>query len=146
MWARKGLGNLRGIRAAVERHRDTLGAVLVVDTRFGELVNGAVGSARWRVTVRGAGGHSYNAFGTPSAIHGLGRIIAGIAALTVPSEPKTTYNVGTITGGTSVNTIAPEASALVDMRSEDPVALARPDRAGAADHRDGPRRGADGGD
>lgn len=119
----EGLGNLRGIRAAVERHRDALGAVLVVDTRFGELVNGAVGSARWRVTVRGPGGHSYNAFGAPSAIHGLGRIVAGVAALAVPDEPKTTYNVGTITGGTSVNTIAPEASALVDMRSADPAAL-----------------------
>jgi tripeptide aminopeptidase len=121
----EGLGDLRGIREAVARHREALGAVLVVDTRFGELVSGAVGSARWRVTVRGPGGHSYLKFGQPSAIHGLGRIIAGIAALDVPHEPKTTYNVGTIGGGTSVNTIAAEAHAVIDMRSEDPAALNR---------------------
>lgn len=121
----EGLGNLRGARAAVDRYRDNLGAVLVIDGRQGRITHAAVGSARWRVTVTGPGGHSFGAFGTPSAIHGLGRIIAAIADLEVPTEPKTTYNVGLIEGGTSVNTIAARASAVIDMRSTDVDALER---------------------
>lgn len=121
----EGLGNLRGARAAVERHKEEIGAVLVIDGRLGWVTYGAVGSRRWRVTVRGPGGHSYSNFGAPSAIHGLGRVIAAIAELRVPEVPKTTYNVGVIEGGTSVNTIAPSASAITDMRSEDVGALDR---------------------
>src|SRR5258708_23104904 len=113
----EGLGNLLGARTAVERYRKELGAVLVIDGGLGHVTRGAVGSKRWRVTVRGPGGHSYGSFGTPSAIHGLSRIIAAIADLPVPQSPKTTFNIGMIEGGTSVNTIAAEASALLDMRS-----------------------------
>lgn len=121
----EGLGNVRGAWAAVERYRPDLGAVLVIDGRQGRVIHVAVGSKRWRVTVSGPGGHSYGAFGLPSAIHGLGRIIAAIADIEVPREPKTTYNVGVIEGGTSVNTIAARASALIDMRSTDLGALDR---------------------
>lgn len=121
----EGLGNLRGARAAVERYRDQLGAVIVVDGRQGRITHVGVGSKRWRVTVSGPGGHSFGAFGTPSAIHGLGRIIAAIADIEVPKDPKTTYNVGLIEGGTSVNTIAPSATAMIDMRSVDVGALDR---------------------
>jgi tripeptide aminopeptidase len=121
----EGLGNLRGARAAVERYRHELGAVIALDGSLGQIVHAAVGSRRWRVTVRGPGGHSFGSFGTPSAIHGLGKIIAAIAALEVPREPKTTYNVGIIEGGTSINTIAPYASAQLDMRSTDVAALDR---------------------
>ncbi|HLI87569.1 MAG TPA: M20/M25/M40 family metallo-hydrolase [Ktedonobacteraceae bacterium] len=121
----EGLGNLRGARAAVERYRHELGAVIALDGSLGQIVHSAVGSRRWRVTVRGPGGHSFGSFGMPSAIHGLGKIIAAIAALEVPREPKTTYNVGVIEGGTSINTIAPHASALLDMRSTDIAALDR---------------------
>src|SRR5581483_11934160 len=67
----EGLGNLLGARTAVERYRQDLGAVLVVDGGLGHVTYGAVGSKRWRITVRGPGGHSYGSFGTPSAIHGL---------------------------------------------------------------------------
>ena len=119
----EGLGNLRGAKAAVTRYREQLGAVIVIDGRQGKVINTGVGSKRWRVTVTGPGGHSFGAFGLPSAIHGLGRIIAAIADLDVPSEPKTTFNVGMIEGGTSVNTIAPTATALVDMRSVSAEAL-----------------------
>lgn len=119
----EGLGNLLGARTAVERYRAQLGAVLVVDGGLGHVTYGAVGSKRWRITVRGPGGHSYGSFGTPSAIHGLGRIIAAIADLQVPPTPKTTFNVGVIEGGTSVNSIAAEASALLDLRSTDVEAL-----------------------
>lgn len=117
----EGLGNLKGARAAVARYkeRDELAGHLVIDGHLGRVVHVAVGSNRWLVTVNGPGGHSFGAFGTPSAIHGMGRIIAAIADLKVPASPKTTFNVGTVSGGTSVNTIAPSASALVDMRSTD---------------------------
>ncbi|GHO90823.1 peptidase M20 [Reticulibacter mediterranei] len=121
----EGLGNLRGARAAVERYRDQLGAVIAIDGNLGHITHAAVGSQRWRITVRGPGGHSYGAFGRPSAIHGLARIIAAIADLPVPQSPKTTYNVGVIEGGTSVNTIAAQATALLDLRSTDVVALAQ---------------------
>src|SRR5437588_12165788 len=119
----EGLGNLLGARTAVERYRQKLGAVIAIDGNLGRITHAAVGSKRWRITVRGPGGHSYGAFGTPSAIHGLGRIIAAIADLQVPQQPKTTYNVGIIEGGTSVNTIAPRATALLDLRSTDIAAL-----------------------
>lgn len=119
----EGLGNLLGARTAVERYRAHLGAVIVIDGGLGHITYGAVGSKRWRITVRGPGGHSYGSFGTPSAIHGLGRIIASLADLQVPQSPKTTFNVGMIEGGTSINTIAAEASALLDMRSTDVESL-----------------------
>jgi tripeptide aminopeptidase len=121
----EGLGNLLGARTAVERYREKLGAVIAIDGNLGRIIHVAVGSKRWRIIVRGPGGHSYGAFGTPSAIHGLGRIIAAIADLQVPQEPKTTYNVGIIEGGTSVNTIASRATALLDLRSTDIAALDR---------------------
>jgi tripeptide aminopeptidase len=119
----EGLGNLRGARAAVERYRDQLGAVIAIDGTLGHVVNEAVGSKRWRVSVHGPGGHSFSSFGRPSAIHGLGKIIAALADMQVPQLPRTTYNVGVIKGGTSVNTIAPSAEALLDMRSVDISAL-----------------------
>src|SRR2546425_5666071 len=119
----EGLGNLLGARTAVERYHEKLGAVIAVDGDLGRITHAAVGSKRWRITVRGPGGHSYGSFGTPSAIHGLGRIIAAIADLEVPQRPKTTFNVGIIEGGTSVNTIAPRATALLDLRSTDITAL-----------------------
>lgn len=119
----EGLGNLRGARAAIERYRERLGAVIVLDGNLSQITHIAVGSQRWRITVHGPGGHSYGNFGLPSAIHGLGRIIAAIADMTVPRKPKTTFNAGVIEGGTSVNTIAERASALLDMRSTDVKAL-----------------------
>jgi len=121
----EGLGNLRGARAAVERYREKLGAVIAFDGGLGKITHIAVGSQRWRITVRGPGGHSYGAFGTPSAIHGLGRIIAALAEVVVPQEPKTTFNIGIIEGGTSINTIASHATALLDLRSTDTTALNR---------------------
>ncbi len=122
----EGLGNLRGIRDAVEHFGSDLGAVIAVEGHnLGRVTHAGVGSTRWRVRVTGPGGHSWGAFGQPNAIHGLSRIVSQIASLEVPTEPKTTYNIGTIQGGTSVNTIAAEASALVDMRSSDSTALKR---------------------
>lgn len=120
----EGLGNLRGIRAMVDRFAGELGAVIAVEGHnVGRITHIAVGSKRIRATVTGPGGHSWGAFGQPSAIHELGKIIAEISRIDVPSDPKTTFNVGVIEGGVSVNTIAPKASAIIDMRSVDPTAL-----------------------
>jgi acetylornithine deacetylase/succinyl-diaminopimelate desuccinylase-like protein len=121
----EGPGNLRGVRALFAGPlRDSIDVFVSVDgTGFG-ITNRAVGSNRYRVTYAGPGGHSYGAFGMPNPIHALGRAIARIAALDVPSDPRVTFNVGRIEGGTSVNTIAPSASADLDMRSESPGALA----------------------
>jgi di/tripeptidase len=82
-----------------------------------------VGSRRYRVAYKGPGGHSYGAFGLANPIHALGRAIAKIADLQVPKEPKTTFNVGRIGGGTSVNSIAFEAWMEIDLRSADKAAL-----------------------
>ncbi len=121
----EGLGNLRGAHAALDRYGPEVGATVVIDGRLGHITHAGVGSVRWRVTVRGPGGHSFVHFGRPSAIHGLARIVAALADLDVPTDPKTTFNVGTIAGGTSVNTVAAEASAVVDLRSVDAAALDR---------------------
>ncbi len=115
----EGLGNLRGARAAVERYKDRLGAVIAIDGNIGGIVAEAAGSKRWRISVHGPGGHSYSSFGRPSAIHGLARLVTRIAEIRPPQQPRTTYNVGVIEGGTSVNTIAASATALLDMRSVD---------------------------
>ena len=116
----EGLGNLRGARAAVDHFESELGAVIAVEGHsLGRVTSGAVGSKRIKVTITGPGGHSWGAFGQPSAIHELGRIIHQIDSIDVPLEPKTTYNVGVVEGGVSVNTVAPRASAIIDMRSVD---------------------------
>jgi tripeptide aminopeptidase len=81
-------------------------------------------SHRYEVTFKGPGGHSFGAFGqVPSAIHGMGRAIAKIADVRTPSFPKTTFTVGTVGGGTSVNTIAPDARMAIDIRSDDMASL-----------------------
>jgi acetylornithine deacetylase/succinyl-diaminopimelate desuccinylase-like protein len=121
----EGLGDLRGIKQAVADHRDELNAVIAVEgLNLGRVTHQAVGSRRLRITVEGPGGHSWGAFGNPSAIHVLGDIIGAISRLPVPRDPKTTFNVGMIEGGVSVNTIAPRASLILDLRSIDPGALA----------------------
>jgi acetylornithine deacetylase/succinyl-diaminopimelate desuccinylase-like protein len=120
----EGLGDLRGVKALFN---DTLKGqidrfVSVDGTGLG-ISHIGVGSHRYRVTVKGPGGHSYGAFGVANPVHALGRAIAAIADLQVPAEPKTTFNVGRVGGGTSVNAIAFEAWMEVDMRSVDPAAL-----------------------
>jgi acetylornithine deacetylase/succinyl-diaminopimelate desuccinylase-like protein len=87
-----------------------------------------VGAERYRVTFKGLGGHSYYAFGVANPVHALGRAIAKTATLQVPKDPRTTFNVGRVGGGTSVNSIAFEAWLEVDMRSHDAASLADLDR------------------
>ena len=121
----EGLGDLRGIRAAIERLRRHLGCVLILEgCDFGTLHHQAIGVRRYQIETTAPGGHSWGNFGTPSAIHSLVRLAAQLTELTVPRHPRTTFNLGVIAGGTSVNTIAEHASMLLDMRSVSPTALA----------------------
>jgi acetylornithine deacetylase/succinyl-diaminopimelate desuccinylase-like protein len=119
----EGLGDLRGIKKLLTTLRNDIDRVLVVDGKLGNLVNAGIGSRRYQITVRAAGGHSWADFGATSAIHALGEMISRIAHVAVPTEPCTTYNVGKIWGGTSVNSIAEEAALLLDLRSVSPEAL-----------------------
>jgi len=121
----EGLGNLRGIRSVMDLFPE-IGAVIAVEGHnLGRVTHVAVGSRRLRVRVSGPGGHSWGDYGKASAIHAAAEIVTELARLTLPTTPKTTLNVGMFTGGISVNTIAPEASFVLDHRSVDDVALRR---------------------
>ncbi len=125
----EGLGDLRGMRELFGKtlHGQVDAFVSIDGGGFG-ITNGGVGSHRYRVTFHGPGGHSYGAFGLVNPVHALGRAVATIADFQVPSEPKVTFNVGRIGGGTSVNSIPAEAWFEMDMRSPDQDALAAIDR------------------
>lgn len=138
----EGLGDLRGVRelfgvAEQDDHRSapargsTPGAgrpadidrfVSIDGTGLG-ITNVGVGSIRYRVTFKGPGGHSFSAFGLPNPIGAMGRVIAKVGEFQVPSSPKTTFNVGRVGGGTSINSIPSDAWMEVDMRSPDVTAL-----------------------
>jgi tripeptide aminopeptidase len=111
------LGNLRGVKALFRDHDDIDGFISIDGLGITRVVNQATGSHRYEMTFRGPGGHSFQEFGLPSAIHAMGRAVAKIADLQTPSDPKTTFTVGTVSGGASVNAIASEARMAVDMRS-----------------------------
>jgi tripeptide aminopeptidase len=112
------LGNLRGVKALFRDHADIDGFISIDGLGITRIVNQATGSHRYEMIFRGPGGHSFQEFGLPSAIHAMGRAIAKISELQTPKEPKTTFTVGTVVGGTSVNAIAAEARMAVDMRSD----------------------------
>ena len=112
------LGNLRGVKALFRDHTDIDGFISIDGLGITRIVNQATGSHRYEMIFRGPGGHSFQEFGLPSAIHAMGRAIAKISELQPPKEPKTTFTVGTVAGGTSVNAIAAEARMAVDMRSD----------------------------
>lgn len=116
----EGEGNLRGVRHFFEGTEigRRVGQFISLDgPGIERITNGALGSRRYRVTFVGPGGHSWGDFGIVNPIHALGRAIARLAAYPAPAEPRTSYNVGRIDGGQSVNTIAQEASMSVDLRS-----------------------------
>jgi tripeptide aminopeptidase len=111
------LGNLRGVKALFRDHADIDGFISIDGMGISHIVNQGTGSHRYEFIFKGPGGHSFQEFGLPSAIHAMGRAIAKISDLETPSAPKTTFTVGTVRGGTSVNAIAAEARMAVDMRS-----------------------------
>ncbi|MBL0940125.1 MAG: M20/M25/M40 family metallo-hydrolase [Gemmatimonadaceae bacterium] len=124
----EGPGNLRGVRALFNKTlKDSIDMFISVDGTGIGITNGGVGSNRYRVHYKGLGGHSYGAFGMPNPIHAMGRAIAKIADLEASSKPKVTFNVGIVTGGTSVNSIPFEAAMDIDLRSESASALAEID-------------------
>ena len=127
----EGLGNLKGSRAIAARYGSRLRELISLDgTRLNALVTKAVGSHRYRVTVRTEGGHSFGAFGNRNAIRCLASLIDALYTVKVPvdGDSRTTYNVGTISGGTSVNTIDQEAEMLYEYRSDSRVCLGQMQR------------------
>ncbi len=120
----EGLGDLRGMRAAFARLKDRVAGVVNIEgLAFGHVYHAGIAVKRLHVTCHTPGGHSWLHFGRPSAIHALMMLGAKIAALKPPASPRTTYNIGVIDGGTSINSIASSASLWLDMRSEDMGAL-----------------------
>lgn len=124
----EGNGDLRGMRAAFDRlttnDPQAIGAALVIEGMgLSRVVHRALAIRRYRIHVTAPGGHSWSDFGVASAVHVLAQLAADIAHLRPPKSPRTTFNIGVIEGGTSVNTIAQHAALELDLRSEDPTAL-----------------------
>lgn len=121
----EGLGNLKGVRQIVQDYAGRIRELVSFDGQFTSMVVRSVGSERWKVETATCGGHSYGAFGNPNAIAHLAGLIGKLYQQPVPQRPdrKTTYNVGTIQGGTSVNTIAQYAQMTYEYRSDDPDCL-----------------------
>ena len=121
----EGQGDLRGVRHLFNKElKGQVDHFISVDGTGNRITSGGVGSNRYKVTYFGRGGHSYGAFGMPNPAHAMGRAIARIADLQVPQTPKTTFNIGTVAGGTSVNSIPISVSMEVDIRSESAKELA----------------------
>src|SRR3954471_3219119 len=116
----EGEGDLRGMRYLFNdsKWKDKIAATLVLDgAGTDSVVTEALGSKRYEIVMRGPGGHSWSDFGTPNPIIVLSRAIARFAETPIPTEPRTSFNIGTISGGTSVNSIPESVSIKVDIRS-----------------------------
>lgn len=121
----EGLGDLRGMKALFgETLKGQIDQFVSIDNGGAHISTVGVGSRRYRVTFKGPGGHSFGDFGLPNPASALGRAVAKIAEFQVPGTPRTTFNVGRVGGGTSVNAIPHEAWMEVDLRSSTPDALA----------------------
>ncbi len=120
----EGLGDLKGMRAVCARFGSEPLCYLVIEgMALGHIYHRGIGVRRYKITVHTQGGHSWTDFGKPSAIHELSKLVTQLSALKVPSVPRTTFNVGRIGGGTSINTIAPQAWMELDLRSESTAQL-----------------------
>jgi tripeptide aminopeptidase len=124
----EGIGDLRGVKALFnDTLKGQIDNFISIDGTGVHVTNVAVGSHRYKVTFKGPGGHSFGAFGMANPMGAMGRAIAKIQEIQVPKQPKTTFNVGRIGGGTSVNSIPFEGWMELDMRSSDPSSLATVD-------------------
>ena len=122
----EGEGNLRGIRELMNTYKGRIRAVVAIDGAGADFVTTiALGSRRLEVSVEGPGGHSWSDFGAPNPITALARGIVEFSRISVPDDPRTTFNFGMISGGTSVNSIPIEAEVKVDLRSEAETELSR---------------------
>jgi tripeptide aminopeptidase len=128
----EGEGDLRGMRHVYQTPRwsDAIAYSVIIDGAGSDtVVAEALGSRRFEVIARGPGGHSWSDFGTPNPIIALARAIQSLSETPVPASPKTTFNVGVIRGGTSVNSIPESASMRVDLRSTSMAEIDRMERA-----------------
>lgn len=122
----EGLGDLKGVRKAYNRLKDTIASVINLEgLAFGHIYHAGIAVHRMHITANAEGGHSWLHFGRPSAVHGIMELGAQISRIVPPSNPRTTFNIGVIEGGTTINSIATEAGLWLDLRSEDSAALER---------------------
>lgn len=120
----EGLGDLRGARAAFERIGDTIKAVINLEgLAFGHIYNAGIAVHRLHISAIAEGGHSWLHFGRASALHGIVDVASRITRLQVPTQPRTTFNIGMIEGGHAINAIATNAGLWLDMRSVNRNAL-----------------------
>lgn len=121
----EGLGNLKGTRQIFKDFRGRISQFISLDSGLSGVADNCAGSHRYEVEVKTEGGHSYQAFGNKNAINEISKLVSAIYSIDVPKKEghKTTYNVGGITGGTSINTIAQSAKMLCEYRSDDKECL-----------------------
>jgi len=116
----EGLGDLRGMRAVVDDLQEHIGACVVLEGMgLGRVVHRALGSRRYRISVTAPGGHSWSDFGSASALHVISQLAADLTRMRTTETPRTSFNIGRMEGGTSVNTIAQQAWLELDLRSEE---------------------------
>ena len=121
----EGLGDLRGMSAVVDDLEGYIGACIVLEGMgLGRVVHRALGSRRYRIHVAAPGGHSWSDFGSASALHVIAQLATELTKLRPSETPRTSFNIGRMEGGTSVNTIAQHAWLELDLRSESPERLA----------------------
>ncbi|MBQ7012011.1 MAG: M20/M25/M40 family metallo-hydrolase [Clostridia bacterium] len=120
----EGLGNLKGCRKIMEDYGSRVAEFVTFDGGAQSILSKAVGSHRYRIEIKTKGGHSYGNFGSPNAIHLMSQLICRLYSVEVPKRGRTTFNVGVISGGTSVNTIAQNAEMLYEYRSDNKDDLA----------------------
>ena len=120
----EGLGDLYGVRELMKDRAKDFDGFIALDGHLGTVVNQAVGSKRFEVTFHAKGGHSWGDYPSPSAVHALGETVHALTKLKVPSDPRSSFNVGQVSGGTSINAIAQEARFNLDLRSLDAKILA----------------------
>ena len=115
----EGLGDLYGMRALMEARAEDFDMVIAVDGHLGIVVNASVGSRRHHISIDAPGGHSWGDYPSPSAVHALGDMVHALGEMHIPNDPRSSYNVGEIGGGTSINAIAQQAHFNLDLRSLD---------------------------
>ncbi len=122
----EGLGDLRGMRGMLERFdKEVIGYLVLEGLALGHIYHRAIGVKRYRIQVLTTGGHSWSDYGQPSAVHEIAALVTQLTSIHLPREPRTTMNVGTISGGTGINVLASESTCKLDLRSEGPEILAK---------------------
>ena len=122
----EGEGNLRGMRTLMDSYGSRLSAVIAVDgPSTDHITTQGIASRRFEASVTGPGGHSWSDFGAPNPITAMARGIVLFSSVPMPADPRSSYNFGTIEGGTSVNSIPSRATVKIDLRSEDDAELAK---------------------